>query len=498
MSKHDLLRHWLIPKLVRNVASFVGFLQFYSNFIPHFEVRSLPLCKIMSRKYKEPVGNMWTPKANSSFKKLKQSVLCNPCLSWFDHCKFTVLRTNISALGFGYNLCQPGDIKVSLSMTAEYMLRNGFGFMTKSGGGILHPDAFGSCRTCGNETQLHYYLGKGFAGDWAINKNLPHVFWMPIHLGDRLLCCQIHPIVQWFKSCNPLPSDAPGVLDMDIVHHANDFLVDADYWSCLNVDLCYNPTFCKYLWLVSLFCSMHPPPADLPMQPKNMPYYWGLCFSSTTTQTSVSDPTANSLLTMIVTQELDSASGSSKVHFEQNLSDSPILTNNTIQPLHNLEFPVFAYCASCFTWAVYLFNSGHFASTILRRNLPFKILLACNPYAYGCVLFAEFTKCPCVLPSAAALLDHIRGSRDNGLIDGYLVHLHHYQTSEPPSTFVNLQVSIVIQLHYIWKLRLFVAFVHPDHKNHCVSEFISQLSAKGWVVSQTKCSFPTMVILCLA
>jgi hypothetical protein len=43
MLKHDLLRHWPIPEFVRDVASFVGFLQFYSNFIPHFEVRALPL-----------------------------------------------------------------------------------------------------------------------------------------------------------------------------------------------------------------------------------------------------------------------------------------------------------------------------------------------------------------------------------------------------------------------------------------------------------------------
>ena len=52
MSKHDLLRHWPIPEFVRDVASFVGFLQFYSNFIPHFEVRALPLCEIMTREYR--------------------------------------------------------------------------------------------------------------------------------------------------------------------------------------------------------------------------------------------------------------------------------------------------------------------------------------------------------------------------------------------------------------------------------------------------------------
>ena len=43
MSKHKLLKHWLIPQLVCDVASFVGFLQFYSKFIPNFEICVEPL-----------------------------------------------------------------------------------------------------------------------------------------------------------------------------------------------------------------------------------------------------------------------------------------------------------------------------------------------------------------------------------------------------------------------------------------------------------------------
>jgi hypothetical protein len=63
--------------------------------------------------------------------------------------------------------------------------------------------------------------------------------------------------------------------DVDIVHRVNNFLVDADYWSQLNADLCYNPTFCEYLQFVSSFRATHLPPLDLPMQPENMPYYRG-------------------------------------------------------------------------------------------------------------------------------------------------------------------------------------------------------------------------------
>ncbi len=139
---------------------------------------------------------------------------------------------------------------------------------------------------------------------------------------------------------------------------------------------------------------------------------------------------------------------------------------------------------------MYSFNSGHFASTISKRNLPFNVLLACDPYAYGRALFNKVTGCRCILPSAAALLNHIHGSGDQSLLDGYLIHSHHYQTSEPTNAFWSLQASIVAQLQAIRKLRLIVAFVHPDHDSRSISKFVTQLTKSGWVISSTKCSFP--------
>jgi hypothetical protein len=117
---------------------------------------------------------------------------------------------------------------------------------------------------------------------------------------------------------------------------------------------------------------------------------------------------------------------------------SSSLADTSIRPMYNSEFPALAFQVTCFSWAVYLFNSGHFASTISKRNLPFNVLLACDSYAYGRALFDKFTGCRCILPSAATLLDHIRGSGDQSLLDGYLIHSHCYQTSEPTNAFWSL------------------------------------------------------------
>ena len=42
-SKHVLLKSWPIPEIVRDVAKFVGFAQFYSRWIQNFELRIMPL-----------------------------------------------------------------------------------------------------------------------------------------------------------------------------------------------------------------------------------------------------------------------------------------------------------------------------------------------------------------------------------------------------------------------------------------------------------------------
>jgi hypothetical protein len=58
MSKHQLLQHWPLPYIVRNIAKFVGFVQFYSCFIPNFEVRITPLHEILQEDYTTPLGDM--------------------------------------------------------------------------------------------------------------------------------------------------------------------------------------------------------------------------------------------------------------------------------------------------------------------------------------------------------------------------------------------------------------------------------------------------------
>ncbi len=294
--------------------------------------------------------------------------------------------------------------------------------------------------------------------------------------------------------------------DVDIVHRTNDYLADANYLSRLGADLCYDPSFQHYLYLVAELCKKHPPPTDIPMQAANMPYYWGPripsehCPAGTSTDTMMQevdgqaeehvDAIASALISSIITQ--GDKGNTSLCNWP--LQFGPLTSGNnkgSVRALYNSEFPTLAYQSMHFTWAVYGFNSGHFPSTISKQNLPCWVILACDPYEANRALFQEFVQsCPPVLPSTASLLNHICGLGNQWPIDGYLIHSHHYQTSKPTSTVWAIQASIVAQLWMIQQLNLFVAFVHPDHDGQPISKFISQLKSSGWVLSMTKCFFP--------
>ncbi len=107
-SKHQLLETWPASELVRDVAKFLGFVQFYSCFNPNFEIRVEALRTVTKQDYTEDVGPHWTPEVQAAWEDLKGAIVADPCIQHFDHRKLIVLRSDFSAKGFGYVLLQPG------------------------------------------------------------------------------------------------------------------------------------------------------------------------------------------------------------------------------------------------------------------------------------------------------------------------------------------------------------------------------------------------------
>jgi hypothetical protein len=347
-------------------------------------------------------------------------------------------------------VCQADDDDVSLALASQFMSGNGFHFLTKTNGGVLYPAAFGSQRTRGNKKHLHSYLGKGFSGDWAMNK-VRHMCY-----GRRFVWvtdCYAVKFILLYDGANQAVLCLQMRLmgwDVDIVHHTNDYLVNANYWSRLDSDLCYDPSFRKYLHIVGDLRKAHPPPSCLPMKAEHMPYYCGPsipvehCPAGTSTDNSddtIVDNIATTLITSIITQG-DTGLTSLCVHPVQFGLFSTLTSPEPIRALYNNKFPALAYWATNFLWAVYGFNSGHFLSTISKRNLPFSVVLACDPFKYSRALFHKLSACPTVLPSAGALLDHIRVSGEQAPLDGYIIHSHCYQKNEPATAFWSIQAPL--------------------------------------------------------
>ncbi len=157
---------------MKDIAKFIGFVQFYSKYINHFELQVTPLLELaINNKYTNPVALIWSDAAQHALDDLKGTILSNPCLMHFNHKRLVVLRTNFSSKGFGYVVYQPSTDTASEQAMAAYQAGWDFAFMTTDSSALLRLVAFGGRHCCSNEICLHPHLGKGFTSDWGINKN---------------------------------------------------------------------------------------------------------------------------------------------------------------------------------------------------------------------------------------------------------------------------------------------------------------------------------------
>ncbi len=379
--------------------------------------------------------------------------------------------------------------------------------MDESSKGILHPIAFGCRHTRGNKKRLHSHLGEAFSGNYAINK-------------CRHMC--FGQCFTWVTDCYALKfvllyDGRNSVIlrlqmrfmcwDMDIEHRNNFHLVDANYWSRLGADLCFDPLLKDYIQRADFLRKKHPLPTELPMLPENQPYYW-----PPRNPVQLKDPPAAAILQpqdiFLAHHNADKiipilGGGCPNILNTgmQYLSNWPVsfgnfpsgstATPSSVCSLYNSDLTVATWSLSRFDWVVYGFNSGHSISSIRSLGLPFAIVLASDDYVHGCSLFTELSTCTGpILGGCRALLDHVKASGITSKLSGYLIHSKCYDSMQPTSRFWQLQASIVTQLQITRLLLIVTAFVHPNHDSHAVSlQFITSLKSDGWLVSNQTITF---------
>lgn len=102
--KIDALNKIMPPTTKKQVRSFIGTVNFYRRFIPHFSDIAAPLTDLTSKK--RPNKVRWLPEHQDSFDKLKISITQHPVLRSPDFAKTFFLQTDASNRGIGAVLMQ--------------------------------------------------------------------------------------------------------------------------------------------------------------------------------------------------------------------------------------------------------------------------------------------------------------------------------------------------------------------------------------------------------
>ena len=172
-SKEKIIKEWKPPTTPREIMSFISFGNFYFRWIPFYEIKIRPLRELIT---KYPLDAKLTEKQYTTHHKdiynfIKEKLLSSPIVQRANIRKRFYLKTDFSAVGLGFALCQPDDSKESL----EAMKREDEGgdceFDISMSKLRLLPVAFGSRKTVGNEPHFHSHAGESVAASWATTKN---------------------------------------------------------------------------------------------------------------------------------------------------------------------------------------------------------------------------------------------------------------------------------------------------------------------------------------
>ena len=95
--KTKAVQNWPTPSCSKDVLSFLGLVNFFRRFIPHFADIAHPLTALTSKT----AHFVWDSEQQAAFTALKQALLTPPLLDYPKRDDQFVLATNASDIGLG-------------------------------------------------------------------------------------------------------------------------------------------------------------------------------------------------------------------------------------------------------------------------------------------------------------------------------------------------------------------------------------------------------------
>ena len=354
-SKFDLIKNWPLPLFGPSLHSFIGLINFYHQYIPYFEISLKPL-RALERKYrrKKIPPEAWTSDLRTLFNDFKELIISSPLLARYNPEKPTFLKTDWSAHGMGWILCQPDDDPHSTEATKILQKTGTCNFDLTMKGPRLRPIAFGSRSCLDTEKHFHSFVGEIACGRWAIAQNKrflwgTHFYWM-------CDCNSIKEILNYNGSIHMLSRWSMELLgyNFTIIHRPAKMMADVD---ALNRR--YEPHFQRHLYIAALLRHFDESRRPIAFQTSTFPSRPVRITPTTTEERTIpilTTSTIDLIPILICTEHTTSQSNStlnnlpSSLLFLQTLPPAPIFNTPSIPPHPNSLTNNHSNITLCLNW----------------------------------------------------------------------------------------------------------------------------------------------------
>jgi hypothetical protein len=475
------------PKTVRDLASFVGFVGYYRDWIPFFEERIRHIRAIIAKnsyEYKLVITD--SPELiRKEMNDILHALLSDPILRRPDANKRFYLRTDASKHGHGNVLLQPGDDKDSIEAMNKEINGGPCLFDTSTSCKLrLYPIGFSGRKCSTAESYLHSFMNEALAVNFGIDKwriflwgkeftvltDCRALIWLMSYEGTNAAVrrLQFEILGYWFTIC----------------HRSAAANADTDGISRLALDFTIDPALEEYYKIANDLKSKFPC-VQGNIQPDNLPGFRRNSRKSSATP-STSTPTTSNASLCIASTTIPTAIANFPVSI-QTYSDHT--ENSSCDTLHHQPLVLNALRATSFNWIVNRFGSGSFFSVCKSLRLPFIVKLAADTTFKGRSLLHSYGNVPTIVKGSYELLQVIRSTTLS--FHGYFATSPWSIDEKEENLFFNTQLAIIDHLRVRCQLSTFLFHVHLDVHSSSRQKFISSLKLKKWVVTEQLLHFPS-------
>jgi hypothetical protein len=485
-SKDIILTNWKVPTTPRHVMGFIGFAIFYLRWCPWFEMKIKPMRESISDHTIDHVftASEFGTAAISAFHEIRDYILSKPILQRANIKKRFYLKTDFSALGLGFALCQPDDSAESIAAMNREDAGGECEFEFCVSKMRLLPVAFGSRKTKGNEVHFHSHPGESLAASWGTTKNR-HFLWGRIF--TLVTDCRALMWLMDYKGHNHavrrLQLEMLGYA-FTIVNRTGAMLEDANYFSRLGEDIHVDPLLKDYL-SIARQAYIDNPPSTEPLGDQNMP---GRRSKRTKMIQESLEPTAGLDLAQVIweNESIDVTPPSNKLSRKYANIPIQICETGKLQEPSKKHFSYITETAvrlSTFKWCLSQPGHGHFIEASQSASIRFEPIMICDT-DQNCrnTMQSRFAS-PFIFESISKMASFC-DTHDMPFVQGYYINLDSPKDDYSRTQELKIHEQIIASLKTRANLEIIVIQISCNLNTKTYASMKQRLISKGWLLHE--------------